>query len=215
MWDPEDILQTVGEQLQDKKQSLDFVLTRRNIPPHPISGQFNFKVFASVHSSSVCRSQARLTCPCCNSRVKDAVLTKCFHVFCFECVKTRYDTRQRKCPKCNAAFGANDFHRIYIGWRWKPTYTRESVESKPWTVGEMLQGETPHSQHVPSRLNRTLALMLWTECFSSFFSPSDYFYHPVSTISLLSNRCKFASGNISTIPSKRNTVTIKQVLSVW
>ncbi|XP_045574185.1 E3 ubiquitin-protein ligase BRE1A isoform X3 [Salmo salar] len=58
--------------------------------------------------------KARLTCPCCNSRVKDAVLTKCFHVFCFECVKTRYDTRQRKCPKCNAAFGANDFHRIYI-----------------------------------------------------------------------------------------------------
>ncbi|TRZ09166.1 hypothetical protein HGM15179_017939, partial [Zosterops borbonicus] len=60
-------------------------------------------------------SKARLTCPCCNMRKKDAVLTKCFHVFCFECVKTRYDTRQRKCPKCNAAFGANDFHRIYIG----------------------------------------------------------------------------------------------------
>nr|XP_056704062.1 E3 ubiquitin-protein ligase BRE1A [Euleptes europaea] len=59
--------------------------------------------------------KARLTCPCCNMRKKDAVLTKCFHVFCFECVKTRYDTRQRKCPKCNAAFGANDFHRIYIG----------------------------------------------------------------------------------------------------
>ncbi|XP_043533793.1 E3 ubiquitin-protein ligase BRE1A [Chiloscyllium plagiosum] len=59
--------------------------------------------------------QAKLTCPCCNMRKKDAVLTKCFHVFCFECVKTRYDTRQRKCPKCNAAFGANDFHRIYIG----------------------------------------------------------------------------------------------------
>ncbi|KAM8924199.1 E3 ubiquitin-protein ligase BRE1A isoform 2-T2 [Pelodytes ibericus] len=59
--------------------------------------------------------KARLTCPCCNSRKMDVVLTKCFHVFCFECIKTRYDTRQRKCPKCNAAFGANDFHRIYIG----------------------------------------------------------------------------------------------------
>nr|XP_033801402.1 E3 ubiquitin-protein ligase BRE1B [Geotrypetes seraphini] len=58
--------------------------------------------------------KAKLTCPCCNTRKKDAVLTKCFHVFCFECVKTRYDTRQRKCPKCNAAFGAHDFHRIYI-----------------------------------------------------------------------------------------------------
>lgn len=58
--------------------------------------------------------RARLTCPCCNTRKKDAVLTKCFHVFCFDCVKTRYDSRQRKCPKCNAAFGAHDFHRIYI-----------------------------------------------------------------------------------------------------
>lgn len=58
--------------------------------------------------------QAKLTCPCCNTRKKDAILTKCFHVFCFECLKTRYDTRQRKCPKCNATFGNNDFHRIYL-----------------------------------------------------------------------------------------------------
>jgi len=55
-----------------------------------------------------------MTCPSCKSKRKDAVLTKCFHVFCFSCVKTRYETRQRKCPKCNAGFGANDFHRIYI-----------------------------------------------------------------------------------------------------
>ncbi|XP_068033916.1 E3 ubiquitin-protein ligase BRE1A-like [Anomalospiza imberbis] len=59
--------------------------------------------------------KACLTCPCCNMLKKDAVLTRCFHVFCFECVKTRYNTRQRECPKCNAAFGANDSHRIYIG----------------------------------------------------------------------------------------------------
>uniref|UniRef100_A0A8B9RIG2 E3 ubiquitin protein ligase n=1 Tax=Astyanax mexicanus TaxID=7994 RepID=A0A8B9RIG2_ASTMX len=58
--------------------------------------------------------KAKLRCPCCNIRDKETVLTKCFHVFCYECLKTRYDTRQRKCPKCNAAFGANDFHRIYI-----------------------------------------------------------------------------------------------------
>uniref|UniRef100_A0A8C9MP10 E3 ubiquitin protein ligase n=1 Tax=Serinus canaria TaxID=9135 RepID=A0A8C9MP10_SERCA len=58
---------------------------------------------------------ACLTCPCCNMHKKDMVLTKCVHVFCFECMKTHYDTRQHKCPKCIAAFGANDFHRIYIG----------------------------------------------------------------------------------------------------
>ena len=71
---------------------------------------------------------------------KDAILTKCFHVFCYDCLRTRlesclftyfcdrmhsdnsflsflfffcarYETRQRKCPKCNAAFGASDYHR--------------------------------------------------------------------------------------------------------
>ncbi|MBZ3878513.1 E3 ubiquitin-protein ligase BRE1A [Sciurus carolinensis] len=59
--------------------------------------------------------KACLTCPCCNVRKKDVVLTKCFHVFCFDCVKTCYDTHQSKCPKCNAAFDASGFHRIYIG----------------------------------------------------------------------------------------------------
>jgi len=58
--------------------------------------------------------KAQLTCPSCKTNRKDAVLTKCFHVFCFDCLKTRYETRQRKCPKCNALFGANDFHRLYL-----------------------------------------------------------------------------------------------------
>ncbi|XP_048252241.1 E3 ubiquitin-protein ligase Bre1-like [Haliotis rufescens] len=56
----------------------------------------------------------QLTCPSCKVNRKDAVLTKCFHVFCLECLRTRYETRQRKCPKCNAGFGANDFHRLYL-----------------------------------------------------------------------------------------------------
>merc|ERR1711936_470897 len=45
-----------------------------------------------------------LTCPSCKVKRKDAILTKCFHVFCYHCLKTRYETRQRKCPKCNANF---------------------------------------------------------------------------------------------------------------
>jgi len=55
-----------------------------------------------------------LTCPSCKVKRKDAILTKCFHVFCYDCLRTRYETRQRKCPKCNAAFGASDYHRIYL-----------------------------------------------------------------------------------------------------
>lgn len=55
-----------------------------------------------------------LTCSSCKVKRKDAVLSKCFHVFCWDCLRTRYETRQRKCPKCNAAFGANDYHRLYL-----------------------------------------------------------------------------------------------------
>ncbi|XP_063921652.1 E3 ubiquitin-protein ligase Bre1 isoform X1 [Zophobas morio] len=55
-----------------------------------------------------------LTCPSCKVKRKDAVLSKCFHVFCYDCLKTRYETRQRKCPKCNCAFGANDYHRLFL-----------------------------------------------------------------------------------------------------
>ena len=56
----------------------------------------------------------QLRCPSCKVKQKDAVLTKCFHVFCIDCLQKRYDTRQRKCPKCNANFGANDFRKIYL-----------------------------------------------------------------------------------------------------
>ena len=73
-------------------------------------------VKAVSHGWRCCSVQEQLTCPSCKVKKKDAVLTKCFHVFCLDCLKTRYETRQRKCPKCNATFGANDFHRIYLEW---------------------------------------------------------------------------------------------------
>ncbi|CAD5213383.1 unnamed protein product [Bursaphelenchus okinawaensis] len=65
-----------------------------------------------IEENRVLREQ--LNCPSCKTHEKDTVLTKCFHVFCNKCIRTRYDQRRRKCPKCNANFGANDFHRIYI-----------------------------------------------------------------------------------------------------
>ncbi|EGT52174.1 CBN-RFP-1 protein [Caenorhabditis brenneri] len=55
-----------------------------------------------------------LTCPSCKVRPKDCIMLKCYHLFCETCVKTMYDTRQRKCPKCTCNFGANDYHRIFI-----------------------------------------------------------------------------------------------------
>ena len=58
----------------------------------------------------------KLRCPSCKVKEKDAVLTKCFHVFCHDCLQKRYESRQRKCPKCNANFGANDYRKLYLSW---------------------------------------------------------------------------------------------------
>jgi len=56
----------------------------------------------------------QLLCPSCKVKQKDAVLTKCFHVFCYDCLQKRYELRQRKCPKCNANFGSQDYRRLYL-----------------------------------------------------------------------------------------------------
>ncbi|KAL6479906.1 hypothetical protein MHYP_G00109390 [Metynnis hypsauchen] len=104
----------VGTQVMKACSEEDISKLRRKIEKAKKPAE-NIRNGDEILNQEIIEYKARLTCPCCNSRMKDAVLTKCFHVFCFECVKTRYDTRQRKCPKCNAAFGANDFHRIYIG----------------------------------------------------------------------------------------------------
>ncbi|KII67065.1 E3 ubiquitin-protein ligase BRE1A [Thelohanellus kitauei] len=56
----------------------------------------------------------KLICSCCGTRQKDAILTKCYHLFCFECLATTYNNRQRKCPRCSQSFGNHDFHKIYF-----------------------------------------------------------------------------------------------------
>eukprot|EP00833_Pecoramyces_ruminatium_P005361 jgi/Orpsp1_1/1179393/evm.model.c7180000069144.1 len=56
--------------------------------------------------------KALLKCPSCTLNFKDTVLLKCMHVFCKECIKARYDSRQRKCPTCGESFGNHDIKQI-------------------------------------------------------------------------------------------------------
>ena len=61
------------------------------------------------------RSILALTPPLSRGAVlQDTVLTKCFHVFCGECIQENIDKRSRKCPQCRLAFGLKDFNRIYL-----------------------------------------------------------------------------------------------------
>ena len=41
--------------------------------------------------------QDALTCSACKVNKKDAILTKCRHIFCQACLQKRYDTRFVKC----------------------------------------------------------------------------------------------------------------------
>ncbi len=55
-----------------------------------------------------------IVCSVCNSANKDTILLRCSHTFCARCVKTRLDTRQRKCPTCAQAFSAEDVKPVYF-----------------------------------------------------------------------------------------------------
>ena len=53
-------------------------------------------------------------CPVCNTRPRSCVITKCWHMFCKQCVMQRLGQRSRKCPSCGVAFSHNDQHDIFL-----------------------------------------------------------------------------------------------------
>lgn len=58
--------------------------------------------------------KALLKCPTCQTNFKSHVLLRCMHVFCKQCIDSRIETRQRKCPSCSEPFGAKDVRHIYL-----------------------------------------------------------------------------------------------------
>jgi E3 ubiquitin-protein ligase BRE1 len=55
-----------------------------------------------------------MKCNSCHIRDKNAVILKCMHCFCKNCLDIRLETRQRKCPNCGDAFGASDVKQIFL-----------------------------------------------------------------------------------------------------
>ncbi|KAJ1734579.1 E3 ubiquitin-protein ligase bre1 [Coemansia biformis] len=58
--------------------------------------------------------KALLKCPTCQTNFKSHTLLRCMHVFCKQCIDSRIETRQRKCPSCSEPFGAKDVRQIYL-----------------------------------------------------------------------------------------------------
>lgn len=55
-----------------------------------------------------------MNCQVCMERQKSVVITRCFHMFCKECIDLRIETRARKCPGCALPFSEKDVSNIYF-----------------------------------------------------------------------------------------------------
>ena len=58
--------------------------------------------------------KSMLRCSVCNDRPKGVVITRCYHMFCKECIDINLENRHRKCPGCGAAFSASDVHAVFF-----------------------------------------------------------------------------------------------------
>jgi E3 ubiquitin-protein ligase BRE1 len=56
-----------------------------------------------------------LRCSVCRDRFKNVAITRCFHLFCKECIDENLRNRHRKCPACGEKFGQDDVKTIYFG----------------------------------------------------------------------------------------------------
>ncbi|KAJ1793305.1 E3 ubiquitin-protein ligase bre1 [Coemansia sp. RSA 2399] len=73
------------------------------------------KVTDQIGLAKLCADyKALLKCPTCQTNFKSHVLLRCMHVFCKQCIDSRIETRQRKCPSCSEPFGAKDVRQIYL-----------------------------------------------------------------------------------------------------
>ncbi len=53
-----------------------------------------------------------LRCSVCKDRFKSVAITRCYHLFCKECIDENLRNRQRKCPACGDKFGENDVRTV-------------------------------------------------------------------------------------------------------
>ena len=60
------------------------------------------------------RMKEKVRCSLCRKNDKNAMLVNCKHLFCIDCLRQRYETRQRQCPKCGQKFGLNEFKEIHL-----------------------------------------------------------------------------------------------------
>lgn len=101
---------------EERSQGLSHDLERARkaaaAPRHGSSGSGNAELEAL---------KSLLICSTCKERYRAKVITKCMHTFCSECVDSRIQTRQRKCPHCGLAFAISDVQPLYCTYYLRDT----------------------------------------------------------------------------------------------
>lgn len=58
--------------------------------------------------------RSKVKCTLCLRNDKDAIISKCMHAFCRECIQKRLDVRNRKCPACALQFDFQSVKDLYL-----------------------------------------------------------------------------------------------------
>lgn len=95
---------------ENKRLKIDLEAAQRKLNAYAESGI----VATKEQEDELAIYKKLMKCNSCHIRDKNAVISKCMHVFCKQCLDTRVETRQRKCPNCAEPFGANDIRLLYL-----------------------------------------------------------------------------------------------------
>ena len=69
---------------------------------------------AGAESDMLDMTLGMLRCSVCKDRFKDCAITRCFHLFCKECIDDLLRNRHRKCPACGEKFGQDDVKSVFF-----------------------------------------------------------------------------------------------------
>lgn len=97
-----------------KKKRLDEGVETMTIKAASLRTQTEGSVVLEKLQQEMREFRGILKCCICHERQKEVVITKCYHLFCSQCVQRIIESRHRKCPTCSASFGPNDVKPIYI-----------------------------------------------------------------------------------------------------
>uniref|UniRef100_A0A7S4KY00 E3 ubiquitin protein ligase n=1 Tax=Paramoeba aestuarina TaxID=180227 RepID=A0A7S4KY00_9EUKA len=69
---------------------------------------------SEVAEEEIKELRRQLQCDVCKDRRKGCIVTKCWHIFCRQCIEDSLTARRRKCPACGRAISRNEVQDIYL-----------------------------------------------------------------------------------------------------